>query len=330
MQPALLLRLGGALAGALLAVPALFAQDGPAVAARVNGEAIATIRLERALEAYMAQNEFESARALDPKDQETIKRQVLDVLIGRELLWQDAQAQGAVASDQEVAETMARLARRYESESAFETKLREGGWTRDTYAEELKHRLSVHRLVNEHLSKTIEVTDEEVAVFYQDNLDRFQRPAEVHARHILLKLQPDAPAAEEQAVRQRIAALEQRLAAGADFAELAKAASEGPSAPGGGDLGFFGPGRMVPPFEQAAFALQPGQVSGPVRTQFGYHLIKLEERRGGGPAPLDEVSDAIRQHLYGLEQQQLANTRARDLREAAEIEMLLDLGAATQ
>lgn len=313
------------LVAAVAAGPRAVAADEAAPAARVNGVVILQSRLDRALAAYLEQGQ-RAAGAADPSVRQQMKRQVLDVLIGRELLWQDAKAAGVEVSDDEVAQTLDRLSRRFGSAAEFESKLREGGWTRETYAEELKHRLSVHRLVNEHLSKSIDITDDEVEAFYRQNLDSFQRPGEVRARHILLQLAPDAPQSEEDAVLARIDGLQAQLASGTDFAELAKTASEGPSGASGGDLGFFGPGRMVPPFEKAAFALQPGQVSGPVRTRFGYHLIKVEERRGGDPAPLDEVSDAIRQRLYGMEQQRIAQDHADALRESADIETLVDLG----
>ena len=100
------------------------------------------------------------------------------------------------------------------------------------------------------------------------------------ARHILLRLDADADAEAEAAVLQRIAEIQKLLADGADFATLAETYSEDPgSAANGGDLGFFSKGMMVPEFEAAAFALEPGSVSEPVKTQFGYHLIKVDEVR---------------------------------------------------
>ena len=109
----------------------------------------------------------------------------------------------------------------------------------------------------------------------------------------------------------------------ANFALLAKERSEGPSATKGGDLGFFGHGQMVPPFEEAAFALQPGEISHIVETRFGFHIIKLEERHEGRTVPLEETSGQIRQYL---KQQQLQATVAKlieDLRAGAEIENAL-------
>lgn len=110
--------------------------------------------------------------------------------------------------------------------------------------------------------------------------DRRQAPGEVRAAHILLR--PDGPtAADTAATREEIEALRARIVAGEDFGTLARQYSEDPgSGAQGGDLGWFGGGRMVPQFEQAAFALQPGELSGVVQTQFGLHLVQLTDRRG--------------------------------------------------
>jgi len=106
---------------------------------------------------------------------------------------------------------------------------------------------------------------------------------EVHARHILLKTEDDAKS------------VIQELGKGADFAELAKKKSTGPSGPNGGDLGFFGKGQMVPAFEQAAFKLKKGEVSEtPVKTQFGFHVIKVEARRKAEVPKYDDVQEQLR------------------------------------
>lgn len=114
---------------------------------------------------------------------------------------------------------------------------------------------------------------------------------QVHARHILIRVAPDASDEEVQAAQEKIESIKQQLDAGADFAELAKQYSEDPSnAAQGGDLGFFGKGRMVPEFEAVAFSLEPGQISDPVKTQFGFHLIQVLERK---VEPLEDVKFRI-------------------------------------
>ena len=130
--------------------------------------------------------------------------------------------------------------------------------------------------------------DAVAASTYKANPARFEVPAQIRASHILVAKGPDAKAAAEKLLAE--------LKKGADFAALAKEHSaDTGSAIKGGDLGFFGKGRMVPPFEEAAFALNtPGELSGLVESEFGFHIIKLEASRPAGTLPFDEVRDALR------------------------------------
>ena len=134
-------------------------------------------------------------------------------------------------------------------------------------------------------------TDEELRAYFEENQDQYGED-EIHARHILIELPEDTAEARVQSAEQQIAEIQRRLDDGADFAEMARQYSDGPSGSDGGDLGWFGRGQMVAPFEEAAFALEEGQISDPVRTQFGIHLIKLEGKRTTG---FDESRDQIRQ-----------------------------------
>ena len=130
------------------------------------------------------------------------------------------------------------------------------------------------------------VTDEAVRAAYDERVKAIAPKQQVRARHILLKEEADAKAVIEE------------LENGADFAELAKTKSAGPSGPNGGDLGFFGEGQMVPAFEKAAFALEPGAFSPePVKTQFGYHVIKVEEKRAAPAPAYEQAAPQLRNEL---------------------------------
>jgi len=144
-------------------------------------------------------------------------------------------------------------------------------------------------------AKQVEPTDGEIAEYYELNKeDRFTEPQQVHARHILVKVAPNAPTAEREAAHKRAADLLARVKAGEDFAELAKKNSDDQgSAPKGGDLGLLSHGVMPSAFEGAAFDMQPGTTSDLVETPFGFHIIKVEEQREGGVKPLAAVRDEI-------------------------------------
>jgi peptidyl-prolyl cis-trans isomerase D len=163
----------------------------------------------------------------------------------------------------------------------------------------------------------IQITDERLAQYYEDHKEEFRQDEQVRARHILFKVAQQAAAAEEAKVRAEAEAALQRIQAGEDFAEVARQTSQDPaSAQQGGDLGFFARGAMVKSFEDVAFALRPGEVSDPVRTEFGYHLIKVEEVQEAGYRPLEAVRDELRARLSGEEARQQAATQAQEVHDA--------------
>lgn len=128
-------------------------------------------------------------------------------------------------------------------------------------------------------------TDERIAAAYNTQIETLPTEVEVHARHILVETEDEAKA------------LVEALNDGADFEELAKEKSTGPSGVNGGDLGYFGEGDMVPEFGNAAFALEVGEISPPVETQFGWHVIRLDDRRDKAPPPLEDVADQVKDVL---------------------------------
>jgi peptidyl-prolyl cis-trans isomerase D len=176
------------------------------------------------------------------------------------------------------------------------------------------------------LRASITPTPQQVEAYYQANLQQFSNPEQVHAQHILLKTSgKDAAAVRKQAE----SILKEAKAPGADFAALARKYSEDEASKGsGGDLGFFGRGSMVKPFEDAAFAMTPGQVSDLVETDFGFHVIKMIEKRAAGQRPLAEVKDQIAEQLKWQQAQERASALATALE--ARITSPADLDAAAR
>jgi peptidyl-prolyl cis-trans isomerase D len=161
------------------------------------------------------------------------------------------------------------------------------------------------------LAQGITVTPESERAYYDSHRSEFTQPEQVRARHILLKV--DDKRSAEQA-RTQLEAIAQRIKAGEDFAAVARGASEDPaSAPRGGEMGFFGRGQMVPEFEQAAFAAEPGVVVGPIQTSFGFHLLQVEEKRAGGERSFEEVQPQIQTRLRMENAQAQAEAKAKEL-----------------
>ena len=137
---------------------------------------------------------------------------------------------------------------------------------------------------------------------YEQRLETYDVPEQVRARHILLRVEPGASAEAVEARREQAEAIHAQLAGGEDFAKLASALSEDPgSKEAGGDLGFFKRGQMVKPFEDAAFALGPGQLAPVVRSDFGFHLLRVEERKAAQLRTFDEVKGEIAREILGRE-----------------------------
>ena len=163
----------------------------------------------------------------------------------------------------------------------------------------------------------VEMADGQLAQYYEQHKEEFRREEQVRARHILFKLAQQAGAEEEARVRGEAETTLQRIQAGEDFATLASQLSEDPvSAQQGGDLGFFKRGEMVKPFEEMAFGLKPGVVSDPVRTDFGYHLIKVEEMQEAGYEPVEAVRAELRTRLAREEVRRLAEAKAQAVYDA--------------
>lgn len=176
----------------------------------------------------------------------------------------------------------------------------------------------VGKLVEEKTAGTAEATPEEIAAFYQENIDAFKVPEQVTASHILLAFDDtdtDETKAEKKA---KIEALKKQIAGGASFEELATANSDCPSSQRGGDLGSFGRGQMVPEFEEVAFNMETGTVSDIVETQFGYHLIKVTDHQPESVRSLDESSEQISNYLSNQKKQEILVAYIKGLKEAAD------------
>lgn len=290
--------------------------------AKVNGEGIMRARLQSSVDAA---TRLGYGNMTQPGTYKRVQREVLEQLITQELLWQEAKRGGFVVSPAEVDRAIEQLRARYDSENAYLFELERNGFTAESYREDLKRQLSVRRWANETFAEAIAVTDEEIHDFYTANQERFVQPEQIDARHVLIKVAQKADEATVAQARQRIEQILAEAKQGADFAELAKRHSQDASAPNGGDLGYFQRGQMVKPFEDAAFALKPGEISEVVRTRFGFHIIKLEARREEGVVPEAQAAPSVRDYLASNKLQDAVAQRVETLREQGSVEILIPL-----
>jgi len=187
---------------------------------------------------------------------------------------------------------------------------------KDNYKTDPEIKVKYLAFTFEGVGNKIEIDNSKIEQYYQANLSDFQIPEQRKARHILLKAGENE--SEETHQDKRVIAEEvlTRAREGADFAELAKETSEGPTKESGGELGFFSQGQMVPPFDKAVFALAKGNISDIVKTRFGYHIILLEEINPATTRPLEAVKEQITRTLQRKEAETLAFQVANDAYEA--------------
>jgi len=179
--------------------------------------------------------------------------------------------------------------------------------------EELKKRVVVEAFLKKKVEEEAKIGDAELQEFYNKNKDKFKTGDQVHASHILVKTEAEA----QDILKQ--------LKAGGKFEELAKKHSIDAAAAKGGDLGWFGKGAMLPEFEKAVFALKEGDMSGIVKTKFGYHIIKLTGKRPAGIRPFDEVKDQLKAAILPEKQQEVFKKLKEDLKKNAKFSIKEDV-----
>jgi peptidyl-prolyl cis-trans isomerase D len=199
----------------------------------------------------------------------------------------------------------------------------------ESFREPDRVRLEYVRYAPEQFADKVKLSDQDIEGYYGDHKSDYEKPEQVHARHILFKVAPDATPELKAEVRKHAEEVLAKVKAGEDFAALAKQYSEDSSAGDGGDLGFFSRGKMVKPFEDAAFALAPGATSDIIESPFGFHIIKVDGKQGAHTQMLDEVRADIVAALTKDKSRDLARTQAEgDQAKAAGGETLANLAQA--
>lgn len=288
--------------------------------ARVNEVDITEKMVEQAIGLFQAQSPPGTAEP-SPGQQIALRREVIEALINQELFVQNARQEGIVASSEEVERRMQTLEGRYGSAEAMQKALQEAGLDAERIRRLLERNLQIDAFLQKHVRSQIQVTDAEIEAYFRAHPEEMNRPEGVRASHILVLAEEGKASPEErQGARKKAEGLRARVRKGEDFAALARENSDDGSASRGGDLGYFPRGQMTPNFERAAFALKAGQMSGVVETPFGYHIIKVTDRRPARSFQLAEVRDALRRRLQAEHTDKRSQQFVESLRKDAKIE----------
>ena len=288
----------------------------------VNGVTISKDTYDRELD-FFVKRASPGGQQIPEVQMSLMKNQVLESLIDRELLFQESKKKGIQVKSEAVSDQLQKIQQRYPNKEEFEKLLSNMGLTESDVHLQIERGMAIQELLDKEVNEKIKVSDEETKSFYDKNPQLFQQPEQVKASHILIKVQADAPDDQKAEARKKIEAVQQKVKKGEDFAALAKTHSEGPSAPRGGDLGYFKRGQMVKPFEEAAFGLKPNETSDIVETQFGYHLIKVNDKKPAKKMTYAEVKDRLNEHLKKQKTDSEAKAYIQTLRKDAKIEKFL-------
>lgn len=222
--------------------------------------------------------------AKQPERAKLLKEQVLGGMIDEYLLLQEAKRLGITASDEELSEEYARFKSQY-TEDTFQEMLKAQNVSYDDWKEQRRRNFIIEKLRNTITPEANKITDAEIKSFYDQNIKEFQRPEEVRARQILVQKKDTADM------------IHSKIEEGENFAALAQEYSISPDAKKGGDLGFFSKGTFPAVFDRVCFALPVGGVSDVTKSEFGYQIFKVTDRRKARTIPFSEAKKMIQQSL---------------------------------
>ena len=283
--------------------------------AEVNKSGITSNQLQSAFLNAVSRYDDAVLSSLDQSAIVSFKKNILNQLIDYELLYQQAQKEKVKISNDEINLEIDKIKDNFSSPEEFDEALKANNITLVRLKEDIERQV----MINSVLEKTrnqVSISDEELEEYYNENKESLVEPEQVHARHILVKTEEEA--------NTLLLQLKEGLA---DFSELAKEKSTDSSAPSGGDLGFFTRGRMVKEFEDAAFSLEPGEISDVVQTQFGYHIIKCEEKKEEYSPAFEEIKEQISNALKSQRENEAISAFISKLREEAVIVYNYDFDA---
>jgi peptidyl-prolyl cis-trans isomerase C len=291
-------------------------------AATVNGKPIFKSQYDHELSVFQ-KRAAQQGRPLSDADLTSVKKQILENLIDAEMLYQQSQKEGVKVDDQSINEQIETIKKRFPDEAAYKKALEGMDISEKEIRSQIQRGLAINQLLDTNVRQKITVTAEESNNFYNSNPNFFEQPEQVKASHILIKVAPDDEESKKIQARKKIETIQKKVRQGEDFGSLAKANSEGPTAQRSGDLGYFSRGQMVKPFEDAAFALNVGEVSEIVETQFGYHLIKVTDKKPARTIPYKEVQPMVEQHLKNEKEKTEIQNYIENLKKSATIKILI-------
>jgi parvulin-like peptidyl-prolyl isomerase len=294
------------------------------VVAVVNDEVITLSEVDRMIDPFVK----EAVRAedrLERKEQlNRIRRQALDTLIEEKLIDYEIKKAGVKVTPREVEAVLDDIKKQNKAtQEDLERALAKEGITFEQYKTQIEKRVLRTKLVQWSVKVEPKASEKQLRDFYQQNVERYRTPETFRPAHILFGIPKEAPPEKVQEVRKKCQEVLDRIRKGEDFGEMALLYSQDPSAKDRGDLGYFKKGELLPAFEKELNRLRVGEVGGIIRTEFGFHLIKLLDRRGGTPMPFEEAKARVEREYSQSEMERAVRQFITSLKEKSVIDIRL-------
>jgi peptidyl-prolyl cis-trans isomerase C len=300
----------------------LAAEQIPLVVARIDGQDVT--REDLLARAAEARGAIADRGFQQPAATRSFYRKVLDDIVGNRLLYADLKAKGQTAPAADVDKRLAEIKGQFPSQQEFEKALTARGFDETRLRRDLEEGMTVQRWFQGTVAPSVEVAEAEIRKFYDGNPEQMKEPESVVASHVLVAVPQTATAEEKAAKRQRAEELRARIVAGEDLAKVASEASDDPGSKArGGSLDRVYRGQTVSQFETAAFALEPGALSQVVETPFGFHLIRVAEKKPAGTVEFERVKERIGQLLRQRAVEEKVRETVQALAARAKVEILL-------
>jgi len=298
------------------ALAAAVSASASTVVLQVNGVGITDTELARAKRAVMA------AQQNQPIDEEVVLRRAVEQIIGHALLVEAARESGVKVDAAEVQQRVSAQRSRYPSPEAFAQALQASGTSEQELSRLEEDNLLVLRYTETRLGPKAAVTSAEARKYYDEHPTEFDHPEQVKIRMILVTVPEVASPEVEDAARFRASRAVSRLAAGDDFAKVAKDVSDDPTKSRGGEVGWVRRGQLLPELDGAVFELKAGDYSKSIRTRYGFHVMGVSERRGPGRSSFEEVEPTLNGMLKGVKAREIMRQMVSERRAKAKIETL--------
>jgi len=290
--------------------------------ASVNGTIVSHEQFDRNMVPIRQRVAAMGEGAVTDEQMSQVKTKIIENLISTELLYQESQKSGIKVEEKEINETYDAQKAQFKTDAEFQEALKQSKYSETDFRNQIKLGLAIQHFIDKKFTQNTTISDEEVKKYYDNNPDEFKQPAQVRASHIMIMVDSDADQSKKEEAKKEIEQVMKRLKAGEDFAALAKEVSQDSySKEKGGDLDYFSKGMIEQSFEDAAFALKPGEISGIVETGSGYHIIKLTDKIDAKTISYEESKDDIKKALISNKVSSDLNKYIVDLRSKASVEI---------